>query len=92
MASNHAKAVIATGPGHLAAARAAEARAQKFDSKSYETVSSFDQLDEYIAAAFEAGAIAVDTETSSLQTMQAELVGISLCVTPGRACYIPAAA
>jgi DNA polymerase I len=83
------QAVIATGPGHLAAARATEARAQKFDSKSYATVSSFEQLDEYIAAAFEAGAIAVDTETSSLQTMQAELVGISLCVTPGRACYIP---
>ncbi|HEX3496428.1 MAG TPA: DNA polymerase I [Methylocella sp.] len=80
---------IATGPGHLAEARAAEARAQKFDSKSYETVSSFEQIDEYIAAAFEAGAIAVDTETSSLQTMQAELVGISMCVTPGRACYVP---
>ncbi|HEY8031674.1 MAG TPA: DNA polymerase I [Methylocella sp.] len=83
------KAVVATGPGHLAAARAAEARVQEFDSKTYATVSSFDQLDEYIAAAYEAGAIAVDTETSSLQTMQAELVGISLCVTPARACYIP---
>jgi DNA polymerase-1 len=83
------KPIFATGPGQLAEARAAEARAQKFDSKSYETVSNFEQLDEYIAAAFEAGAIAVDTETSSLQTMQAELVGISLCVTPGRACYIP---
>ena len=62
---------------------------QEFDSKTYATVSSFDQLDEYIAAAYEAGAIAVDTETSSLQTMQAELVGVSLCVTPARACYIP---
>ncbi len=83
------KAVIATGPGHLAAARASEARAQKFDSKNYAAVSSFAQLDEYIAAAFEAGALAIDTETSSLQTMRAELVGISLCITPGRACYIP---
>jgi DNA polymerase-1 len=83
------KAVIATGPGHLAEARATEARMQKFDSKGYATVSSVAQLDEYIAAAFETGAIAVDTETSSLQTMRAELVGISLCVTPGRACYIP---
>ncbi|MGH6800673.1 MAG: DNA polymerase, partial [Methylocella sp.] len=83
------KPSIATGPGQLAAARATEARAQKFDTKSYETVSSLEQLDAYIAAAFEAGAIAVDTETSSLQTMRAELIGISLCVTPGRACYIP---
>ncbi|MGH6821419.1 MAG: DNA polymerase, partial [Methylocella sp.] len=57
--------------------------------KNYETIRTIEQLDEYIAAAFEAGAIAVDTETSSLQTIQAELVGISLCVTPGRACYIP---
>ncbi|MGI8567687.1 MAG: DNA polymerase I [Methylocella sp.] len=83
------KPIIPTGPGNLAEARAAEAGARKFDTKSYATVSSFEQLDEYIAAAFEAGAIAVDPETSSLQTMQAELIGISLCVTPGRACYIP---
>jgi DNA polymerase I len=83
------KSSIATGPGHLAEARATEARAQKFDTKSYETILSFEQLDRTIAAAFEAGAIAIDTETSSLQTMQAELVGISLCVTPGHACYIP---
>jgi DNA polymerase I len=83
------KPSILTGPGHLAEARAIEARAQKFDTKSYETISSFEQLDHTIAAAFEAGAIAIDTETSSLQTMQAELVGISLCVTLGQACYIP---
>jgi DNA polymerase I len=83
------KPSIATGPGQLAEARVAEAHTQDFDTKSYATVSSFEQIDEYIAAAFEAGAIAVDTETSSLQTMRAELIGISLCVTPGRACYIP---
>ena len=83
------KQSIASGPGQLAAARAIQARAEKFDTKSYETILSFDQLDQIIAAAFEAGAIAIDTETSSLQPMQAELVGISLCVTPGCACYIP---
>jgi DNA polymerase I len=83
------KPSIATGPGQLAEARVAEARTQDFDTKSYATVSSFEQIDEYITAAFEAGAIAVDTETSSLQTMRSELIGISLCVTPGRACYIP---
>ena len=31
----------------------------------------------------------IDTETNSLDTMKAELVGISLCINPGRACYIP---
>ena len=83
------KQSIASGPGQLAAARAIQARAEKFDTKSYETILSFERLDHMIAAAFEAGAIAVDTETSSLQPMQAELAGISLCVTPGCACYIP---
>ncbi|MGA2637307.1 DNA polymerase I [Methylocella sp.] len=79
---------IATGPGELAAARASAARAEKFDVKSYETVGSLERLDAYIAEALEAGVIAVDTETSSLDPMQADLVGISLCVAPGRACYI----
>jgi DNA polymerase-1 len=83
------KPVITSGPGQLAEARATEVRTQIFDTKSYETISSFKQLDPYIAAAFEAGAIAVDTETSSLQALRAQLVGISLCATPGRACYIP---
>jgi DNA polymerase-1 len=80
---------IATGPGELAAARASAARAEKFDVKSYETVGSLERLDAYIAEALEVGVIAVDTETSSLDPMQADLVGISLCIAPGRACYIP---
>ena len=33
--------------------------------------------------------VAVDTETTSLDETRAELVGISLCIEPGRACYIP---
>jgi DNA polymerase-1 len=82
-------ASAAIRPAHLAQARASQARGQKIDTKGYETVTRFEQLDAYIAAGFESGAIAVDTETSSLQTMEAELIGISLCVAPGRACYIP---
>ncbi|MFB1024030.1 MAG: DNA polymerase I, partial [Octadecabacter sp.] len=35
------------------------------------------------------GYVAVDTETTSLNEMRAELVGVSLCVTAGQACYIP---
>jgi DNA polymerase I len=77
------------GPSHLAQARGEEARGKKLDTKSYETILRLEQLDAYIAAACEAGTIAVDTETSSLETMQAELIGISLCVVPGHACYIP---
>ena len=83
------QAVIATGPGELAAARAAAAHTEKFDVKSYETVASLERLDAIVAEALEAGLISVDTETSSLDPMQADLIGISLCVAPGRASYIP---
>lgn len=55
----------------------------------YETITRLDQLDAYISAAFEAGVVAVDTETTSLQPKNAGLVGISLCITEGNACYIP---
>ncbi len=80
----------ATGPAELAAARAAAvALVRRSTAAAYATITTFDQLDAIIAAAFEAGAIAIDTETSSLDPMQAELIGISLCVAPGRACYIP---
>src|SRR5579875_2535244 len=41
------------------------------------------------ARAHTTGVVAVDTETTSLDAMQAELVGISLAVEPGQACYIP---
>ena len=39
----------------------------------------------------ETGHVAVDTETTSLDPMQAELVGISLSTEPGKACYVPLA-
>ena len=46
-------------------------------------------LARWIAEARAAGAVAVDTETSSLDAMRAELVGVSLSVAPGRGCYVP---
>ncbi len=55
----------------------------------YETITTIAQLDTWIAAAFDSGIIAVDTETNSLDPMQAELVGISLAFENGKACYIP---
>ncbi|TMV83859.1 DNA polymerase I, partial [Thioclava sp. BHET1] len=60
-----------------------------FDPAKYEKVSETAQLDRWIARIRERGYVAVDTETTSLDEMQAELVGISLCVDPGQACYIP---
>ncbi|TAL76864.1 MAG: DNA polymerase I [Beijerinckiaceae bacterium] len=79
----------ATGPGELAATRAAAVRAMAFDHLAYRTITTLDELAEEIAAAHESGLLAIDTETTSLDPMQAELVGISLCTTPGRASYIP---
>jgi len=59
--------------------------------KEYETVLTEAQLDTWIAAINSAKLTAVDTETTSLVPMQAQLVGISLCCEAGRAAYIPIA-
>ena len=59
------------------------------DPEAYERVDTAEALAGWVAQIYEAGHVAVDTETTSLDEMQAELVGISLCVTPGHACYIP---
>ena len=58
---------------------------------AYELVQDEAALTKWVAAATAAGAVAVDTETTSLDSMAAELVGVSLSVEPGRACYIPLA-
>jgi len=57
--------------------------------KEYETVTTEDALDRWVADAFAAGVVAVDTETDDLDAIHANLVGISLAVAPGKACYIP---
>lgn len=57
----------------------------------YELVTTLDALDRWIERAREARLVAFDTETTSLDQQQAELVGVSLCIEPGEACYIPLA-
>ena len=56
---------------------------------AYELVRDEAALEAWIARIADAGLVAVDTETTSLQVADAELVGVSLCVAPGHACYIP---
>ena len=56
---------------------------------NYECVLTRESFDNWLDRLREATGFAVDTETTSLDYMQAELVGISLCVEPGTACYIP---
>ncbi|MHA4869611.1 DNA polymerase I [Duganella sp. PWIR1] len=58
---------------------------------NYETVFTDEQLDKWIALIDAAELTAVDTETTSLEPMTAQLVGISLAVKAGEACYIPVA-
>ncbi|WP_158811644.1 DNA polymerase I [Beijerinckia sp. L45] len=83
------KAAITTGPGELAAQRAAAAMGAPFDHAKYRTITTLEALDAEIAAAKDAGRLAIDTETSSLDPLTTKLVGISLCSAPGAACYIP---
>ena len=59
------------------------------DHSAYERVTTRDRLDAWIAMIRQAGLVAVDTETTSLDNMQASLCGISFSVEPGKACYIP---
>ena len=76
-------------PISLAAARAEKARNIKIDRSKYETVRSLDRLKAWVKRAYDLGVVAVDTETTSLDPMQADLCGFSLAVAPNEACYVP---
>ena len=55
----------------------------------YVAVQDEEALAAWVAVAEAEGAVAVDTETTSLDVMRAALVGVSLSVEPGKACYVP---
>ncbi len=57
----------------------------------YETILDWDAFDRWHKAIDKAKLVALDTETTSLDYMEAELVGISLSVEPGKAAYLPLA-
>ena len=67
-------------PAHLADAK-----------QHYELVQDQKALESWIARATAQGFLAIDTETSSLDAMRAELVGVSMALAPGIACYVPLA-
>ena len=48
-----------------------------------------EELQAWVARAHEADHVAFDAQTSSLDPLQADLIGVSLAVGPGQACYIP---
>ena len=60
-------------------------------ARSYETITTTEQLDTWLKALNKAPLFAFDTETTSLDYMQAEIVGVSFCIEPGKAAYLPLA-
>lgn len=99
-ASIPAKKVAAEGsaPAELAEARRTVFATAKINTEAYTTIRDIRELDRWIAAARETGIVAFDTETTSLDPMQAELVGFSLAIadngkdasgTDIRAAYVP---
>ncbi|MEM1267895.1 MAG: DNA polymerase I [Pseudomonadota bacterium] len=74
------------GPGAAVAARDLP-----FDASRYETVRDLSALDAWIGEIAERGYVAIDTETTGLDEMRADLVGVCLAVEPGRAAYVPLA-
>jgi DNA polymerase-1 len=76
-------------PRALADARAAAAASGTFDADAYVCIRDLETLDSWIEKARAAGVVAFDTETDSLDAMQANLVGFSLSHAEGEAAYVP---
>ena len=62
---------------------------QEINTNNYFLITNPNEIDIWVNEAEEIGEVAVDTETSSLDPHQADLVGISLCSKIGKACYVP---
>ncbi|MDD2918360.1 DNA polymerase I [Rhodoferax sp.] len=65
--------------------------APRVSTVSYDTILTWDALDHWLARVQAAELVALDTETTSLDEMRAQIVGISFSVKPGEAAYIPLA-
>ena len=76
---------------HAMPEKAEAAPVKPFVHSDYETVTTMDRLDWWVAEAVKRGAVAVDTETTGVDQCRADLLGISLAIDAGVACYIPLA-
>ena len=81
--------VIAEPDVQQSAVEAPEAAAVPFDAEKYETITDSAGLQTWIDRIYARGYVAVDTETTGLNEMRADLVGVSLCVQAGEAAYLP---
>ena len=64
---------------------------EKTSTLDYETVTTREQLSDWLQAIKKEGLFALDTETDGLDTMRSKLVGMSLALQSGRCCYVPLA-
>ena len=83
-----AKTVAALAEGGAPGAVALNTNPPMADAKHI-AITKLADLEDWVTRARAAGVVAVDTETDSLDPMQARLVGFSLCITPGEAAYVP---
>ena len=85
-------AISAYGEPNLTSEKKDENSLEKkveINKKDYFLITNPEEIDDWIMEAEENGEVAVDTETSSLDPHQADLVGVSLSYKIGKACYIP---
>src|SRR5690606_26522400 len=59
------------------------------DRSKYQTVTTLARLEHWIEEARNVGRFGFDTETTSRDPMEADLVGFSMAIAPGEACYVP---
>ena len=61
----------------------------EFDRNNYQIIQSLDELTQWKMKAESIGYVAFDTETNSLNAVEADMVGFSLCTSENDACYVP---
>ena len=83
--SKRLEALIKSGGG----ASGVEVQSESGADGTYVTISELAVLDEWLSRAKVKGVLAIDTETTSLDVMKAELVGVCLAIEEGEGAYIP---
>src|SRR6185436_17867720 len=76
-------------PAALAAKRADATAAAKIDATAYACIRDARTLAEWVAEGLATGMVAFDVKTTSLDPMQADIIGFALATAPGRAAYVP---
>ncbi|MBK5961957.1 DNA polymerase I [Rhodoplanes elegans] len=80
---------VVVSPDQLVAARKAELATQKLDRAGYRTLHDLAALKDWVLEAVDQGFVAIDLTVTSHDPMQADLVGFSIALSPGRAAYVP---